>query len=464
MAECRLPEPPIHEENIFRRNQYVQAVLDAAPQGMVALDEDAGIVWSNQRARELLRMPPRHTGHPLAAYVTWENGNEIWSGLSRLWNIPGGQGEAREFLARRSGRRHFGILSTVSLPGGERAGAVLTVLEKGIVSRILAVAGGLTVVGAFTAIMGQSQGVLGALHMARMAAESAAPVLICGERGTGKTLFARAIHNAAATPGPFVSVDCVAVPRSCLEAELFGMPEYPGRLELAHEGVLFLDNIEGMSLPVQDRLMRFLRSGALRRPEFSFSRTTDADATPSAIPAIPVQVRLMAATSASLQEAVHRHRFRPDLYYRLSPFTVSVPPLRERVEDIPTLTTHFITQVGAGLNRSFLPLSPKTEAVLKAYPWPGNVRELELAVERALYLSSGTLLPEHFGLPSHIDQSVVALQEPQTMPVLVDDPEIPLHEMELRLIRSRLQHFANNYTRAAASLGMSRPTLYRKLR
>jgi transcriptional regulator with GAF, ATPase, and Fis domain len=208
-------------------------------------------------------------------------------------------------------------------------------------------------------------------------------VLIRGESGTGKELIARALHiNSRRSAKPFIAVSCAALPETLLESELFGheknaftgaMAAKPGRFELANNGTLFLDEIGDIPASTQIKLLRVLQ-------EWEFERI-------GATKSIHVDVRLIAATNKDLEKAVADESFRNDLYYRLNIVTISIPPLRERPEDIPALAHHFIKKYNKENGRSITAIDDDALQLLTAYNWPGNVRELENAMERAVVLS-----------------------------------------------------------------------------
>lgn len=279
-------------------------------------------------------------------------------------------------------------------------------------------------------------------------AQSDSTVLITGESGTGKELVARALHaQGPRRDGKFVPVNCGALPETILESELFGhrkgaftgaTTDRKGLLEEAHGGVLFLDEIGEMATSMQVRLLRFLQGGEVRRVGDTATRRVD--------------VRLVAATHRSLEDEVARGAFRHDFYYRINVIGIRIPPLRERPEDIPALADHFLRRFALRLRRTatVTGFSPGAMELLTAYPWPGNVRELANAIERATNLASGPLITEA-DLPASL--TVIPLS-PE--PVGVDD------ERE-RLI-AVLQETRWNQSRAAEQLGMSRTTLWRKMR
>jgi DNA-binding NtrC family response regulator len=227
------------------------------------------------------------------------------------------------------------------------------------------------------------------------AATTDATVLIEGESGTGKELFARAVHALSGrSNGPFVAINCAAIPETLLEAELFGYERgaftgatqrKPGRFELANRGTLFLDEIGELPMTLQGKILRALQ-------ERTFDRLGSTSST-------KVDVRVVAATNRQLKQAVAARRFREDLYFRLSVFPITVPPLRERPEDIPILARHFLQEECRELGKKTLTLSPAALEALQDYRWPGNVRELQNCLERAAILADGdTIHPKHLHL------------------------------------------------------------------
>jgi DNA-binding NtrC family response regulator len=251
-------------------------------------------------------------------------------------------------------------------------------------------------------IVGQDASLKQVVATLRRAAESDATVLLGGESGTGKELFAQALHAfSSRAEGPFVAINCAAIPETLLESELFGhekgsftgaVARKPGRFEIAHHGTLFLDEIGDLPFPLQAKILRAIE-------ERTFERVG------GTIP-LNVDVRLVAATNKDLRAAVAAREFREDLYFRLSVFPIQIPPLRDRSEDIPILARYFIDRFCKDLKKPGLGLSPQADEVLRLYSWPGNVRELQNSIERAVILCETTdIQPRHLSLeagPGHV--------------------------------------------------------------
>jgi len=248
------------------------------------------------------------------------------------------------------------------------------------------------------AIIGESAAIRHTMQSVQRAAGSDTTVLLEGESGTGKELFARALHALSERAnGPFIAINCAAIPDSLLEAELFGYEKgaftgasqrKPGRFELAQRGTLFLDEVGELPLALQAKLLRAIETKRFER----LGGTST----------IQVDVRIVAATNRGLRQAVAARQFREDLYFRLSVFPVTIPPLRERPEDVPLLARHFVEHTCGELGRKTLNLHERALAALTAHAWPGNVRELQNALERAVILAEGdTILPGHLNLSSH---------------------------------------------------------------
>ncbi|MDF3065904.1 MAG: fis [Polyangiaceae bacterium] len=301
-------------------------------------------------------------------------------------------------------------------------------------------------------IVGQSPALRRVLDVATQAAPSSATVLILGESGTGKELLARYIHGKSSrADGPFVAVNCAAIPESILEAELFGhergaftgaVSKREGRFARARGGTLFLDEIGELSPAVQVKILRVLQEGEY---EPVGGHTVRADA------------RIVAATNKDLVAEVEAGRFREDLYYRLNVIAITAPPLRARREDIPLLVDHFLGIYCKKNGRARLTVPPEVLQKLSDYPWPGNVRELENVIERAAVLcrNEGLALSD---LPDAVAQAAAAPPAAVQFPI-----GTPLEEVERRLIRDTLAHTAGDKSLAAQLLGISTRTIYRKL-
>jgi DNA-binding NtrC family response regulator len=294
------------------------------------------------------------------------------------------------------------------------------------------------------------------------AAGTDATVLIEGESGTGKELFARAVHALSArSNGPFVAINCAAIPDNLLEAELFGYERGAftganqrklGKFELANRGTLFLDEIGELPMPLQGKILRALEERTFDR----LGGTTS----------VKIDVRLVAATNRHLKQAVAARQFREDLYFRLSVFPITVPPLRDRPEDIAILARHFIEKECRELAKQTMTLAPGALEALQAYPWPGNVRELQNCLERAVILTDGsTIYPKHLNLViedfspppnplSHLDLSGS----------LADVTSRAITEVERQAIRQALAEAGNDVPRAADRLQIGYKQLQTKMK
>lgn len=296
--------------------------------------------------------------------------------------------------------------------------------------------------------------------IAKEAADGSSTVLIQGESGTGKELFAHAIHKASYRKyGALIRVNCAAIPKNLLEAELFGYEEgsftgassggKPGKFELAQEGTIFLDEIGTMPKEMQVKLLRVLQEREVQR--IGSNRVIDLD------------IRVISATNENLEEEVQKGNFRKDLYYRLNVIKLRIPPLRERREDIPLLARSIISSLSKELNLQSKELAPETIGLLKNYDWPGNVRELRNFMERCLNRSDGDIiLPEH--LPSVINESIGPKENKKEF-IEFENSNLSeiVTKVEIDAIINALERCEGNKTEAAKFLGIHRTSLYKKI-
>jgi transcriptional regulator with GAF, ATPase, and Fis domain len=317
-------------------------------------------------------------------------------------------------------------------------------------------------------ILGGSPPVRQLLAQVRKVAASPSEVLIRGESGTGKELLARALHETGPRAGkPFVTVHCAALSPGLLESELFGHVkgaftgahrDKVGRFELAHGGTLFLDEIGDIDPSVQTKLLRVLQ-------EMTFERVGSSEP-------VQVQVRLIAATHQDLEELIRRGRFREDLYYRLNVISITMPPLRERAEDIPELAQHFLRLHGGRCGKDDLGIEDDALVVLKSYPWPGNVRQLENVIERAVVFAEKRTVTVA-DLPPEVVSGgrwVVDGGNSAPPPTIHHTPSTITEERAERGRRERerlvraLAAAGGNKAEAARALGLARSTLVSQLK
>jgi len=316
----------------------------------------------------------------------------------------------------------------------------------------------------FASIVGKNVLMQEIYNLIEKVAPTPASVLITGESGTGKELVARAIHiNSPRENGPFISVNCAALPETLLESELFGHEKgaftgaaslRKGRFELADTGTLFLDEIGDIPLPLQAKLLRVLQERSFER--VGGNRT------------INVDVRIITATNKELKEEVEKGRFREDFFYRLNVVHIHLPPLRERADDIPMLTEHFITKFAKVLNKPNLQVSMEALRLLVSLPWEGNVRELENTIERSAILCSGDVIA-----PEDVSPEMSSIKEDKQWSADIDikkliPANLPLPQVlsgvEEQMLKRALEDANNVQAHAAENLGITKSLLQYKLK
>ncbi len=301
-------------------------------------------------------------------------------------------------------------------------------------------------------VIGSGPAMQRVFELVKKVSPSNASVVISGESGTGKEVVARAVHNLSPRKDkPFIALNCSAIPATLIESELFGYERGAftgadqrrlGNFEMAHDGTLFLDEIGDLPLELQAKFLRVLEERKIRR----LGGRSE----------VEVDVRVICATHRDLKEEIRRGRFREDLYFRLHVFTIGLPTLKERREDIPLLVHHFIEKFNAETGKHVQGVSPLAMSVLQGYAWPGNIRELRNTVERAMILVEGDVIGEE-QLPPDMQAT---RPEAATLRVPLG---IPVEKVEKEYILASLQRNGGNKARTAELLGISEKTLYNKL-
>ncbi|MDE0187109.1 MAG: sigma 54-interacting transcriptional regulator [Candidatus Poribacteria bacterium] len=305
-------------------------------------------------------------------------------------------------------------------------------------------------------IEGKSKAMRELYSLIQRATEGNITVLIQGESGTGKELVARSIHyNSQRKAGPFVTINCTAIPESLIESELFGHERGAftgasarriGKFEQADKGTIFLDEIGEMQLSLQAKLLRVLQERHFQRVGGATNIVTD--------------IRVLTATNRDLEAAVNAGGFREDLYFRIAAFPIRIPPLRERLEDIPALANHFLKKYVEDSGKSIRAISPEALQLLVQYDFPGNVRELENVIERAVLFETTEFLQ-----PDSLSLQIPSVRSAEAIDLLASGSNVivPLDAVERRAIINALKVMGNNVTKAAEALGIDRSTFHRKL-
>jgi len=429
------------------QNNYMQAIINSIDSGVLAIDKNGMINKINNQGKKCL-----HWIEPLEGIALPEVfGNQF--------SINAMMQPEFEFIDQEvfihTNNRVIQLLCTVKPifdASGKIQGSIIVFNEIKRIRKLLTDMAGAQPRFTFEDIIGGSPAIQEAKRLAMIAATSRSSVLLLGETGTGKELFAQAIHNhSMRKERPFLAINCGAIPRELLESELFGYAEgsftgarkggRPGKFELADGGTVFLDEIGDMPADMQVKLLRVLQTGEVCRIGEHKS--------------ISVDVRIIAATNARIKQEIDQKNFREDLFYRLNVFPIKIPPLRGRKEDIVHLAKHILDRSSAIAKKPGMKFSPEAEGKLVNYQWPGNVRELENIVERAVNLVDG----KDVG-PGILDISSVS----GGMLVAGNTPGSRLKELEKQAILKILEELKFNMSRSAKTLGISRATLYNKIK
>ena len=428
-------------------NQVREALMESLSEGILATDCQQRVIQVNLSAVKILGTKPEiMVGKDVREVLDskgcdWE---EIVTGKKFITDseqeVNTAKGMIKVTVTSRPIRRNDGAFEGVVLVFNEIDRARKLVQKmSGAVARLT-----------FEDIVGEEPIFKDSLTLARLASGSDSTVLILGESGTGKDVLAQAIHNSSRrAAGPFVAINCGAIPRDLIGSELFGYTEgaftgakkggSPGKFELADGGTIFLDEIGDMPPELQTTLLRVLEQKVITRIGGS--------------KVLPVNVRVIAATNKDLLREVERGNFRRDLYYRLNVVNIRLAPLRDRPGDITLLLRHFLDRLGMSMGKQVQQVHDEARGVLASHLWPGNIRELQNVVERALHLVDGpVLLLEH--LPKEIRQVQTARKSAD---------HVSITNYERGLILQLLEENQGNLSRVANKLGIARTTLYRKM-
>lgn len=425
-------------------NNYKNALMESISEGILAIDSQARVTHMNSIMARYLGIEPNDTEKEFFELLEPRNKD--------VCDIVQNQHIVTDYeidIHTRNGRNTY-LLTTRPIRGDEVSeGFVLVISEikraQRLAQRMSGSQGTLT----FSNLIGKHPKFMQTIDLARKAAGSISTVLLLGESGTGKEVFAQAIHNAGPRKrGPFVAINCGAIPRELIASELFGYTDGAftgarrggkiGKFELAQGGTIFLDEVGEMPLDLQTALLRVLESKTITRVGGNKE--------------IPVDVRIIAATNKDLNEGISQGKFRQDLFYRLNVFSISIPPLRERKDDIPLLASHLIENLCIKLKKEpIVKVDKMVWEAFNSYDWPGNVRELQNVLERVVNVCNDVVLTAE-----HLPQELVSSKKGHSF-------DIPVQVYERELIKNLLEVHNRNITRVAGELGIARTTLYSKI-
>lgn len=424
-------------------NNYKSAIIESISEGLLAVDAEGKISQINGIAAQYLECDSEKVLNDDYEIILGSKNSELKDIITSCRHITD---FAMEIFTGK-GKTTYLVTSRPIKGSGINKGTVLLLSEfaraQKLVQRMSGVRSNLT----FMNLVGEEPVYLETVELARKAADSTSNVLLLGESGTGKDVFAQAIHNTGIRKrGPFVALNCGAIPRELIASELFGYVEGAftgasrggkmGKFELANGGTIFLDEIGEMPLELQTSLLRVLETKTITRV--------------SGNEVIPVDVRIIAATNKDLSLEVSQGKFRQDLFYRLNVFSIRMVPLRERKADIALLCKKFLDNLCAKFKKEPMQPDKSVLAVFDQYPWPGNIRELQNVLERVVNVCNDTILS--------INHLPVEIRSTKARGSLM-----PINNYEKELIKNLLEQHNRNITRVANELGIARTTLYQKI-
>lgn len=432
---------------LYMAYRYSTVLLESMSDGLISTDNNGIVTEINARAGEIFGVSP--------AAARGRHISEIAPSQPIVSTAlaSGADHESRELIVENTGRKVSASTSLLRDELGGVIGAVAVIREIRARREAPNLQAPEPHLYGFEDVIGDGPAMRALKQWAKQAATCLSTVLICGETGTGKELLAQAIHSTGArSDHPFIALNCASLPENLIESELFGYEEgsftgakkggAPGKFEMANGGTLFLDEVGDMPLAAQAKLLRAIQEKRTCRIGSAFER--------------PVDVRIIAATNKDLRIEVERGNFRLDLYYRLNVLEMRIPPLRERIEDIPLLVKHLVQKIAERLNRPVPPVDDAFVREMRSRTWPGNIRELENTIERSIIRAGedGILTADAPG--------------PQTRGAVMFAPEGGLREAERavqkEMIAETLALSGGNIQKAARKLGICRNTLYRRMK
>lgn len=431
-------------------DSYKNAIIESIDEGILVLNKDRTIGHMNNNAKILLKIPTEENVLSRSINKILGDNHPFIQKIEKCFQQTAAGDEEVFFLEEEDFALSHRIIFS---PEQKIVGLVLILRATRKIKKLVNTFVGPRATYTFAHLIGKSSAFLSSVNLAKTAACSISNVLLVGESGTGKEIFAHAIHNASdRRSGPFLAINCAALPRNLVESELFGYAEgaftgakkggNPGKFELADGGTLFLDEIGELPLEFQAILLRVLQDKMITRIGGKKS--------------IPVDVRIITATNKNLEEEIIRANFRQDLYYRINVLTINIPPLRERPEDIIVLANHFLNKLNLRLHKKVKRIDEEAMELLTKYHWPGNARELQNILERSLNIATGDYISEAI-----LPEKITSLKQGKN--ISKDSGLIPLEKYEKKLILTLLDENKGNKTKAARKMGISRTSFYRKL-
>jgi len=433
-------------QEIVIKNDLMHAIINSIDSGVMTIDKDGIITQINGLGKTILNARMDLIGLPLSTVM---QDHFDWKRL-----VVDSNYYINHELFIQSGKKRIHLMVTarpILNALGEMESIVIIFNEITKIRKLINDVAGSNARFTFEDIIGISASIKKAKELAMVVASSKSTVLLIGETGTGKELFAQAIHNQSTRKdNPFVAINCAAIPRELLESELFGYVEgsftgarkrgRPGKFELAHGGTIFLDEVGDMPQDMQVKLLRVLQtSEVIRLGEHK---------------PIAVDIRIIAASNRNLKQEISKGNLREDLFYRLNVFPIRIAPLRERPDDIIPLSHYFLARFCKNMGKKGIHFSKEAESLLKQHNWPGNVRELENVVERAVnMIDTGEITPRFFEWVNK-----------ESTPSGGREGKNILKELELETITDIIKCSQNNLSLAASKLGVSRGTIYNKIK
>lgn len=441
-------------EKIYVMNNQLHSTLESIASGIIVFDNLGIITQFNKKSLNILKLPfDDIIGQNIANLI------DIESSTVDIFSLNNELPVKEISISNSMGiRLHLSVSASIVYNNqNKKNSTVLFMDEQQRVNKLVTKLSGFTAKYDFDSIIGESDEMKKVKEVGYKASQNDSNVLILGESGTGKDLLAQAIHRASdRSSGPFIPINCGSLPKGLVESELFGYESgaftgankdgNPGKFELADGGTIFLDEIGDMPLETQASLLRIIQNKEIVRIGGTKAKTID--------------VRIIAATNSDLVEKVQEKKFRNDLFFRLNVMTITTPPLRDRITDLPILANNFLENYNVKMNANIIGISDEAIEIMKNYSWPGNVRELENIVERAINVASGEFITKK-ELPEQIISDSFYEQSEDTVPE-IDKKLVPIKKEYHRIIEA-LQNSRGNVQKASDELGIPKRTLYRRI-